>query len=199
MSDDTQGPGLDPLLSQKLGKSEAGHREITERKLPLSRSARNLLLLIEPRRSAGHWLSLVKGSSTDEMRQLLAAGLVQPLAAPPAAVGPSGTAYANTLPGGRLPDDGDPAPAEPAPARTSLANALKLRGYRQLYDRMTAEARPQLGLLKGYKLILEVERCTGPDDIRALALQFVEQVRAARGAVEARALSQRLADPPSEP
>ena len=35
----------------------------------------------------------------------------------------------------------------------------------------------------------------GPDEIRALALQFVDQVRTLHGDVKGRALAQRLADP----
>ena len=58
-----------------------------------------------------------------------------------------------------------------------------------------AEARPQLGLIKGYKMILNIERCAGPEQIRALALQFVEQVRGLKGDAEANALAQRLANP----
>ena len=67
--------------------------------------------------------------------------------------------------------------------------------YRLLYDRLTAEARQQLGLIKGYKLILDIEKCVGAPELRALALRFVEQVRQAKGDAEARALVQRLADP----
>lgn len=223
MSGEAGAPGPDPLLAQRLGKTEAGQREITERKLMLSRAARNLLLIIDPRRPVAHWLELVKGSHLDELRQLLDAGLLVDLAAlqaSRAAAAQAALAFAATEPPDvpSLPSSG-PAPADspvaapaptpadtpaPSPAsfsgtRTSLANALQLRGYRLLYDRITAEARPQLGLIRGYKLILDVERCQGAEQIRALALQFVEQVRAVRGKAEARALAQRLADPPPDP
>ena len=213
-AEDPTAPGQDALLTQRLGKTEAGQRAITERAGALSRSARNLLLIIDARHPVGHWLDLVKGSSVAELRQLLAAGLldtaaslqagrvsVSVAAAAAAAALAATPASADTLPDG-LPPAGPtarPAPADAPPARTSLSNALQLRGYRLLYDRITAEARPQLGLIKGYKLILEVERCTGPEAIRALALQFVEQVRAVHGTAEARALAQRLADAPAEP
>jgi acyl-CoA synthetase (AMP-forming)/AMP-acid ligase II len=79
--------------------------------------------------------------------------------------------------------------------RMSLAQALETKGYQTLYDRITAEARPRLGLIKGYKLILEVERCSGPAEIRALAQRFVEQVRAADGDAAAVALAQTLLAP----
>ena len=91
----------------------------------------------------------------------------------------------------------DAAAAEAAPAarRLSLGEALQAQGYRVLYDRLTSEARQQLGLIKGYKLILNIEKCAGSPELRALALQFVDQVRQAKGDAEARALAQRLASP----
>ena len=77
----------------------------------------------------------------------------------------------------------------------SLADALQGQSYKLLYDRLTAEARAQLGLFKGYRLILDIEKCSGPEPLRQLALQFVEQVRLAKGDAAASALAQRLADP----
>ena len=173
-------------LGLALGKTEAGRREITERALPLSRSARNLLFSIDLNRSAGEWLALVRGSGPAELQKLLAAGLIG------RAVGPADQALpANTA-----------APAQPATAdaprttaRMSLADALEGLNYQLLYDRLTLEARQQLGLFKGYRMILDIEKCNGPPELRALALQFVEQVRLSKGDAEARALAQRLADP----
>jgi hypothetical protein len=77
----------------------------------------------------------------------------------------------------------------------SLSDALQALGYQRLYDRLTAAARQQLGLIKGYKLILDIERCAGPPELHSLALQFIEQVRLAKGDAEARALALRLVDP----
>ena len=186
-----------PWLGLSLGKTEAGRREITERALPLSRSARNLLFSIDAQRSAGQWLELVRGSGPAELRQLLAAGLIKPAAggSGTAAAGPGGAAVATAT---------AIAPAAPAVAeagvpvarvRLSLGEALQAQSYRLLYDRLTLEARQQLGLIKGYKLILDIEKCAGPPELRSLALQFVDQVRQAKGDAEARALAQRLASP----
>lgn len=181
-----------PWLGQALGKTEAGRREIGARALPLSRSARNLLLIIDASRSAGQWLALVRGCGPAELQQLLAADLVGLAAtgggaamAPPGAAVPAAAAAAAP---GR-------AEAPRAPARMSVADGLQTLGYQVLYDRLTAAARQQLGLIKGYKLILDIEKCAGPPELRSLALQFVEQVRAAKGDAEARALAQRLVDP----
>ena len=174
-------------LGLALGKTEAGRREITERALPLSRSARNLLFSIDLNRSAGEWLALVRGSGPVELQQLLAAGLIG-RAVGPAAPAPPASASAPV----------QPTAAEPArttTARMSLADALEGLNYQLLYDRLTLEARQQLGLFKGYRMILDIEKCSGPIELRALALQFVEQVRLGKGDADARALAQRLADP----
>ena len=186
-------PGaVDPLdlQSLRLGRTELGQREITAKTMPLARPARNLLLIIDPKLRAGEWLGLVRGATLDDLQQLLASGLVA--SGRPAAAGPPAAPAA-------APADLPPAPApglQVATARMSLGEALQGQGYKVLYDRLTAEARAQLGLIKGYKLILDIERCSGPDEIRLLAERFVEQVRALHGDTKARALAQRLADPP---
>ena len=174
-------------LGLPLGKTEAGRREITARALPLSRSARNLLFSIDINRSAGDWLALVRGSGPVELQQLLAAGLIGRAVGPAAPAPPAGIG----VPGQPV------AVAEPprTTARMSLADALEGLNYQLLYDRLTLEARQQLGLFKGYRMILDIEKCSGPAELRALALLFVEQVRLGKGDADARALAQRLADP----
>jgi hypothetical protein len=163
--------GSVPALAARFARTEAGRAEVQGRSLPLSRPARNLLLTIDASRSGDAWLGLVQGATAADLLALVDAGLVAPTA-PPA--------------GAALP------PVQP---RMSLAQALETKSYQTLYDRVTAEARPRLGLLKGYRLILEVERCPGPGEIRALAQRFVEQVRAADGDTAAVALAQVLLAP----
>ena len=162
------GPG--PALASRYARTEAGRAEIQRRALPLSRPGRNLLLTIDASRSGEAWLGLVQGATVADLRALVDAGLVAEAQA-------------------------GPAPAPAGAPRMSLAQALETKGYQTLYDRITAEARPRLGLIKGYKLILEIERCSGPAEIRALAQRFVEQVRAADGDAAAVALAQTLLAP----
>ena len=187
-------PGsVDPLdlQSLRLGRTALGQREIVDKTLTLARPARNLLLIIDAKRSAGDWLGLVRGTTPADLQQLLAAGLVAP-------VGPAAGTGMRATPGAAAAD----LPTAAAPglqittARMSLSEALLGQSYKLLYDRLTAEARAQLGLIKGYKLILDIERCSGQDEIRQLAERFVEQVRGLHGDAKARALAQRLADPP---
>ena len=196
----TETPQADPgtaLLSLRLARTPLGQQEITVKQMTLARPARNLLLIIDAKRSAGDWLALVRGAGAQDLQQLLAAGLVATVAGP----APSPALAAAPLPA-PPPVPVAEAPAAPAvgipvaTARMSLGDALQAQSYKLLYDRMTAEARPQLGLIKGYKMILDIERCSGPDEIRLLAIQFVERVRTVHGDVKARALAQRLADPP---
>ena len=195
----TQGPQAGPgasLLSLRLARTPLGQQEISAKQMTLSRSARNLLLIIDAKRNAGDWLAMVRGATPDDLQQLASTGLVAlsagPAAPPPAAPAPALAAPAPAPVSAPAPPAGIPV----VTARMSLGEALQQQGYQLLYDRMTAEARPLLGLIKGYKLILDIERCSGPDEIRLLAQQFVEQVRAQHGDAKARALAQRLADPP---
>lgn len=170
--------GTAPALAVRYARTDAGRAEIQRRALPLSRPARNLLLTIDGSRSGSDWLGLVQGATADDLRALVDAGLVADAA---------GVAQA-----GLAAQGGGAAPGQP---RMSLAQALETKSYQTLYDRITAEARPRLGLIKGYKLILDVERCAGPAEIRALAQRFVEQVRASDGDPTALALVQVLLAP----
>ena len=155
-------------MPDRFVRTEVGRREIRERSANLSRAARNLLLVIDASKPALDWLALVQGSTTAELKQLHDAGLI--------AIAAAGAA--------------DPAdPGHPAPP---VAQGLQARGYRELYELLTQQARPRLGLIKGYRMVLEVERCKGPDEIRALALRFVGQVREVQGDAEAQALLRQL-------
>ncbi len=186
----TGAPGLPGDLSGlRLARTELGQQEISARRLNLSRPARNLLLIIDPKRIAADWLGMVRGTSADDLQLLLDNGLVAPWGATTAPAPAPAAPVTSTTPAAPA------ALAAVATGRMSLAAALQAQGYRLLYDRMTAEARPQMGLFRSYKLILEIERCDGPDALRALALRFVEQVRGLHGDAQARALAQRLADP----
>jgi hypothetical protein len=193
--------GAAAALAGRYAKTETGRAEVRGRTQTLTRQARNLLLIIEPARPAAEWASMVQGCGLAELQALLAAGLI----APAAAVGIAPTAPAVPAPSpAATPPAGPAAPSAPLaqplpPTRVPLSQALARLGYRTLYDRITALARPRLGLFKGYRLILEVERCSGPDEVRALALRFVEQVREVDGEAAAQALAEQLAAPDVAP
>lgn len=86
-----------------------------------------------------------------------------------------------------------PAPS-PAPARAAASagsdqsadwhrteEVIRAAGYTSLYDALNSVGKAKLGLVKGYRFALEVEKCSGPDEIRALALKFAEQLRNEHG------------------
>ena len=174
----------DEGVSDPLGryvKTEAGRAEIRQRALPLTRPARNLLLIIDASRTGQEWSKLVQGCGNSELPALLAAGLVAldgdgaaPAGRPAAAAADKSAAR------------GDAGP------RMSLAEALQTKDHRVLCRRIMVEAKPRLGMLKGYWLALEVDHSESAADVRALALRFVDQVRELQGDAAALALVQVL-------
>ena len=170
-------------------KTEAGRREIRERAVGLTRPGRNLLLIIDASKSGNDWLKLVQGSTGNELVQLIEAGLVA-LQADGASARAGSNAQAT---GGAA--VGSTGPSAASAAGPNLAQVLDTLSYRQLYDLITSQARPRLGLIKGYKMVREVERCSGPAEIRALTLRFVDMVRDVQGEPEAQALRRILGMP----
>ena len=152
-------------MSGRYVKTELGRGAIRDRAQALSRPARNLLLIIDGSRLGSDWVALVHGSSDADLQQLLGSGLIAEVSAPGSVA----------------------SAAQPTGAHgPTLAEVLQTMGYRQLYDLLTAQARARLGLIKGYRMILEIERCSGPEEIRALTLRFVEQLREVQGDAAAR-------------
>lgn len=155
-------------MVDRFVRTEAGRHEVRERAAPLSRAARNLLLIIDASKSVDQWLALVHGSTTADVEQLLASGLIATAASSAAPV------------------------AEQAHAPRTLQQALETHGYTALYELLTQQARARLGLVKGYRMVLDVEKCNGPAEIRTLAARFVDMVREVQGEAEAKALRRQL-------
>lgn len=143
------------MLDRAFVKTEAGRAEIKARALPMSRSVRNLLLTIDAGKTAGEWLSLVQGTTPADVAALLEQGLIAPAA---------GSARAPSSNGGEE-GEADLSPLD----------------HEQLYGFLTRHAKQYLGLIKGYRMVLEVERCADLAALRQLAQQFVEEVRLAQG------------------
>ncbi|MDE1949651.1 MAG: hypothetical protein KGI35_13625, partial [Burkholderiales bacterium] len=100
----------------------------------------------------------VQGASAADLERLLALGLIAPQ------------------------PDQMPVPVPvPVAAGATLQQALQARSHSELYELLTVQARPRLGLIKGYKMVLDIERCGDAESLRALALRFVDAVRTARG------------------
>jgi hypothetical protein len=148
-------------MTARYLKTDAGREAIHARVHALSRPARNLLLVIDATKTGAEWVALVGGSSEADLERLLLEGFIAE----------SGRQAAATRVRG-----------------PGLEEALQAFSYRELYDRLTGEARSRLGLIKGYRMVLDIEKCAGAEEIRKLALRFVDEVRAAQGADAARAL-----------
>lgn len=151
-----------------LAKTEAGSAEIRERSHALPRHARTLLVLADGTRNADQLLAMVQGATPADIALLLDAGLVAETgrsraaaAAPAAAPAPAPAAE----------------PAAPEPAKEE-ESAL---GYRELYDSLNALSKEQLGLFKGYKFALDIEKANGLEGLREVAQRLIEEVERVKG------------------
>lgn len=167
------------MLDLLHSKTEAGRAEIRARALPLSRTARNLLLVLDASKPAGEWLRLVAGATAADLDMLRQHGLIAPQGA-----------------GGQ--PAAQPAPAAPAPAPAAVPAAAAAAGASPLLDRaalytyLSGEATKLLGPFKGYAFALDVERADSLQALQALALQLVERVQKAKGEAAAAAVRDAL-------
>ena len=174
-------------MDPRYARTPMGQAEIQSRALGLSRPVRNLLLVINPSQTGAEWLAQVRGVTPDDLARLLAEGLVAPVtsvapgaapappAPPPAGAPPSappwpsGSVPASTAPaspaGGALPAD------DLARSLEALLQCIASARYSSLYDALTGQAKARLGLMKGYRLVLDVEKADGVTGLRALARQ----------------------------
>jgi hypothetical protein len=167
------------VLDQLLSKTEAGRAEIRARALPLSRAARNLLLVLDATKTAGEWLGLVAGATPADLDTLIQQGLI----------GAEGKAAApRAAPAGSPPPAATPI-AQPASAP---AGGSPLLDRAALYTYLSGQATKLLGPFKGYAFALEVERCDSLPELQALALQLVERVQKAKGEDAAAAVREAL-------
>ena len=140
---------MNQLFDLPLQKTDAGRAEIKSRALPLSRSVRNLLLMLDGTRPAREWLAMVHGVTEADANYLLAHGLIDV--------------------------------SRVAPVAEPLPPGLSPLSYAELYSYLTRHAKQYLGLMKGYRLVLEVERCADHAALRELAARFAMDVQNAQG------------------
>lgn len=145
-------------LSARYVRTAAGQAEIGARALGLSRAARNMLLVINASKTAQEWLQALQGASSEDLAYLLELGLLAPDATPSA-----------------------PAASPEQMAWQALSKRIDAATYDQLYTALTAQAKAQLGVMKGYRVVLELEKADGVAGLRKVALQFAEEIRASRG------------------
>lgn len=175
-------------MSSRYVRTAAGQAEIQARVLKLSRPVRNLLLVINDSRTIDDWLVQVHGVTAEDVALLRAEGLIAQVGAAPAAkpaAVPSRPADLREAGSARAAAAPAPAPAATSPGEDAdwrrTQEVIRHAGYNALYDALTSIGKAKLGLMRGYRFVLEVEKCNGPDEIRAFAMKFVEQLRAEHG------------------
>ena len=147
-------------MHRRFIKTDAGRDEIKSRTHKITRTARNLLLILDAARPGTDWVHLIHGATPADLDLLLEQGLIEVIKS-------------------------DTAAARAMPAKT-MAEAINSLSYDQLYGLLTSQARDRLGLFKGFKMVLEVEKCSGLQDLQTLAVRFVDMVREAQGDVAAK-------------
>lgn len=202
------------MLEERYEKSEAGRAEIKTRALVQGRIARNLLLVIDPTKTGGQWLGMVQGATPADLELLLQHRLVAPAVAAgraaAAGVGASsgaGLASAGStpsrsaapssahsqVPASTLAPGGVATASRPMPVSSTrpMGAPVSALDFQQLYTALTVFAKQQ-GLLKGYRLALEVEQCTDFEQLQTLALDVVDRIRATKGDAAAHELRETL-------
>ncbi len=174
-------------FSDAFQRTDLGRHEVKAHAVAMSRPARNLLMIIDASCPARQWVQRVTGSSEADLAALLEAGLIAPCAAAPDA---SPAAREGRVPSAPVPDPG----ARPAGSRggPTLDEALARWTYDGLYTLLTHEAKGRFGLIKGYRLILEVERCPSVVELRTMAKRFVDQLRGSHGEEAAQRFARQL-------
>lgn len=169
-------------------KTDAGREEIRARQLKLSRSARTLLLILEPSKPTEEWMQMVRGSTQEDLQGLLALGLIAPRAGldePPVLEVdielPAVAAAAPQAPSLET-------PVAPAVVADAEAPAAAGGNFADLTQRFTQLATRHLGLLESYRMVLEIERCTSVSELRALAPRLMAAVERNVGAEKAQRL-----------
>ena len=142
-------------MHRRFIKTDAGRDEIKSRTHKITRTARNLLLILDAQRPGNDWVHLIHGATPADLDLLVEQGLIEVVKS-------------------------DMSAAAHTPAKT-MAEAINSLSYDQLYGLLTSQARDRLGLFKGFKTVLEVEKCSGVTELQALAVRFVDMVREAQG------------------
>lgn len=153
-------------MSARYAKTVRGRDEISNRSGKLPRTARNLLLIIDGTRPGVQWTALIHGASQADIDCLVGAGMIEETRPEPSARAISGA--------------------------STVEAALASLNYDQLYNLLTSQAKERLGLIKGFKLVLDVEKCGDEAALRKLAVKFVEMVRDAQGEGAARTMKMAL-------
>lgn len=167
-------------MADRYTKTETGRAEIRARVHALTRTARNLLLIIDPSRDGANWVSMVQGATAADLQTLVDAGLVSLL---------GGASVAPSVP----PADPEPATApNPVPATGPGTLEASSLSYSDLYDLLPSLAKQHLGLMKGYRFVLAIEKADGLAGLQQVARDLLAEIERAKGAAVARSARRAL-------
>jgi hypothetical protein len=167
------------VLEERYEKTEAGRAEIKSRALVQARVARNLLLVIDASKTGADWVAMVQGAAPADLELLIQHQLVKATAGAPLSRPMGPASIATPMGAGPSSRMSGASPSRPAPSRLAGVPTSSL-DYAQLYTALSTFAKQQ-GLLKGYKLALEVEQCSDMNQLQTLALDIIDRVRATKG------------------
>ncbi|HEU4460481.1 MAG TPA: hypothetical protein VFR90_15275 [Methylibium sp.] len=166
-------------MGDRYIKTDLGRAEIQARVHAITRTARNLLLIIDGSRDGHEWVSMVRGCTAEDLSTLFEAGLIAQVgAAPPAPA--AAPAPLDLRSGGNV-------PTMPAPL-----GAVSSLSYKELYVLLPSLAKEHLGLMKSYRFALAIEKADGLAGLQKVALDLVAEVEKHKGEGIARAVRRAL-------
>ncbi|MFM2348056.1 MAG: hypothetical protein RL654_2809 [Pseudomonadota bacterium] len=202
-------------MAEYYAKSIRGRQVLRDRHYPLPRSARNLLLILDASKPVRQWLQMVHGVGWAEVGVLEQAGLIEPVPeAGPAETRPAPlpSDFGPVFRPDELAELTLPIPLKmprlvappvcasqeadlPCSAFMPLVTRPRLHstlGHADLYDSLNALARQTLGLFRGYRYTLRIEKAQDLDELEQVASDFVAEVERLRGRAVARTVRRAL-------
>jgi hypothetical protein len=183
-------PTGDENIALIISKTAAGKIELQARAHSLKRSARTLLVLADGVRLAEELLQIVQGADAADIEDLRVAGLVTVTETMPAGTRrPEASAPA-------LPPQGSPGPPSPAPGGVGAdlpGEAVSAMGYQDLYAALNMLCRDHLGLIKGFRYSMEIEKASGIEELTAVARRFCAEVEQTKGVAAGQLVRRALA------
>jgi hypothetical protein len=170
----------DEKIAVLITKTAAGKLELQERTIALKRSSRTLLVLADGLRTQDELLQLVRGAELADIEELRAAGLVtvSEVQSPGVRrVDGSGGAVQSSRGSATRPTEvtrvDSPEQAKPA----------QEMGYQEIYATLNLLCRDHLGLIKGFRYSMEIEKASGLEELKAVARRFAAEVEQTKGPV----------------
>ena len=171
-------------------KTLAGRRELQERAFALNRTSRTLLVLADGVRTQEELLQFVRGAELGDIEALRVAGLVTLSAGGAPVAGRSASA-----PGpGQAPRSASmPLLDETLNKAVERSKPVAAMEYQELYATLNLLCRDHLGLIKGFRYSMEIEKASNVTELRDLARRFVEDVEQSKGPIAGQVVRRALA------